>query len=131
MPHLNKVVSMNFVSTAISCIPDTPQDNLFSNPTVGLCTVPCVPTLGVADIRASAQLSMYPNPASGEVHITSSDAIQQVSLYDMTGRLLTVAYADERLSLDMDVRYLHTGIYIVLAKTIAGTATGKLQVVAQ
>ena len=46
----------------------------------------CANTSGVNPVAANADIQVYPNPSSGQFQITSSTLIQNLEVYDITGR---------------------------------------------
>ena len=84
---------------------------------------------GIVEINDGPKtLSIFPNPVSGIVTITASSAIQQLSIYDITGRLVaSPSPAGERVVFDTGA--LPQGIYIVRALLKdGGVRTGKVVV---
>ncbi len=60
---------------------------------------------------AHSSLSCYPNPASGRVTVTTSQAFQTVTLLDMLGREVRSALSDARGQCTFDVATLAAGVY--------------------
>ena len=75
---------------------------------------------------ASAALSIFPNPVSGVVTIAAGSEMQQLSIYDITGRLVeSRSPAGERVVFDTGA--LPQGVYIVRALLRdGGVRTGKV-----
>ena len=75
---------------------------------------------------ASAALSIFPNPVSGVVTIAAPSAMQQLSIYDITGRLVeSRSLAGERVVFDTGA--LPQGVYLVRALLRdGGVRTGKV-----
>jgi hypothetical protein len=76
----------------------------------------------------SGQLSVYPNPAKGEVSITLPVAISNVTVLDITGREVMTINAKDK-TVKMDVSDLKQGLYFVSAKTADGRSAVKRIVV--
>jgi hypothetical protein len=76
----------------------------------------------------SAALSIFPNPVSGAVTIAASAEMQQLNVYDITGRLVaSPSPAGERVVFDTGV--LPQGVYLVRALLKdGGVQTGKVVV---
>jgi len=73
-----------------------------------------------------AALVIYPNPASGIVHIAAIN--NTIELFDLTGKRVQ-KYLNAPVILNMDISKLAAGLYIVRATDIHGAATtGKLQI---
>ena len=77
---------------------------------------------------ASVALSIFPNPVSGVVTISATSAMQQLSIYDITGRLVaSPSPAGERVVFDTGT--LPQGVYLVRALLRdGGVRTGKVVV---
>lgn len=84
---------------------------------------------GIEDI-ASANIALYPNPASGYVTIrfTESNPAVKIEVTDVTGRLVKVQYAENVTEQRIETASLPTGLYSVRVTTAAGSAVKLLQV---
>jgi hypothetical protein len=67
---------------------------------------------GIESLDAS-QISIYPNPASGYVTITSHDELGRVELYDTSGSLKGTWISDTPHSLTIDTHALPEGLYLI------------------
>jgi hypothetical protein len=76
---------------------------------------------------AEAKVSVYPNPSMGVLNITSEVALEQVQVFDATGRLVASALSNA-LSVSLDIAALQSGSYQVVTTTQAGKATTALLV---
>ncbi len=78
---------------------------------------------------AEAGVSVYPIPASEEVHFSSSEPISQLSIFDAAGRLV-LSEIDEPgaggSSLTLPVATLEKGLYFYRLQRADGFVTGKL-----
>ena len=74
--------------------------------------------LGVSSAQIT-EASMYPNPARDtvEVALNSAEHIQELSLYDITGKLVLYKNKIDLNKANMDISNLHSGLYIVAIKT--------------
>lgn len=72
--------------------------------------------LGLAEFNRPG-LSIYPNPASDILHISTTDNLKAVSAYDLQGRAVMLAGNADAV----DVSALPAGIYILNAETESGT----------
>ncbi|MGJ8684613.1 MAG: T9SS type A sorting domain-containing protein [Nonlabens sp.] len=83
-------------------------------------------TASVDDFEVS--LKMYPNPAVDQVRITASDSnIENVSIYDMMGRLVKqVELATVSSSYQLNVQELNSGQYLLVIDTNNGRAAETL-----
>jgi hypothetical protein len=71
----------------------------------------------------SNDISIYPNPSSNLLNVTSSNTINHVKLYDITGKLVfTKGYLSKEKIL-LDISYLNKGFYQVLVIDSKGEQT--------
>lgn len=77
------------------------------------------PTAAQIDIKNEPSLLVYPNPASGEIHINVNNMdVTSVSFFDMTGREVLQITNTQRNSIA--ITDLKNGIYVVKADTNQG-----------
>src|SRR5690554_3173722 len=76
----------------------------------------------------SSAFNLYPNPAANEVHITNSEnmQVQQVAVYDVTGKQLTTQTFNNQTEIQLNVENLASGVYMLHIETNKGTAVKKL-----
>jgi hypothetical protein len=92
-------------------------------------------TAGSAEafFRAMDELTLYPNPANGQVtlnpHITTGEQAN-VQLLDMSGRLVKQVYSGTLASptIGFTVNDVKPGVYLVRVQSKAGVQTKKLSV---
>ena len=74
--------------------------------------------LEVSSIQLT-EASMYPNPARDtvEVDLNSTEHIKELSLYDITGKLVLHKNKIDLNKANLDISNLHSGLYIVAIKT--------------
>ena len=82
-------------------------------------TAPCAVPSGIQNIN-TASITLYPNPASSEINIQSSDFIKNVTLTDETGRTVLQTSGLNTLSYQMNTSGVTAGIYFVRINDIAG-----------
>lgn len=70
-------------------------------------------SLGVAE-NSSDSFTMWPNPASGQVEISLQNKAGEITLTDLSGKIILTKAADPGI-LVMDISRLSTGIYLVHA----------------
>ena len=58
-------------------------------------------------------MTVYPNPASDYVWLNTTDKVQQVKLYNLTGKAFPITFTDEQGKMRIDVSDLPAGIYIL------------------
>lgn len=79
-------------------------------------------TLGVTDeVAKNTNISIYPNPATDFVSIKSESKINNVEVFDVSGRKVQVKLNDNKL----DVRNLNSGTYLITIETKEGKTTEK------
>ena len=61
--------------------------------------------------------SIYPNPTSGKISVSSGTNIQAISIYDYTGRLIETKTDNINTLFVFDLSYLTEGSYIVEIQT--------------
>lgn len=83
--------------------------------------------VGVPDVMARIQLSVYPNPASTAIRFESEYAPFVLKIYDCSGNLIKTAL---RLSgsVDIDVSDMEKGLYFFQLTCEQGTTTRKIVV---
>jgi hypothetical protein len=67
--------------------------------------------------QTSGILTIFPNPAKNEVTIQSSETLEEILLYDLSGRLVWQNGAGQN-NQQFDLNDVHSGIYIVKAITV-------------
>src|SRR5690554_25832 len=76
----------------------------------------------------SSAFNLYPNPAANVVNITNSEnmLVQQVAVYDITGKQLSIQTFNNQVEIQLNVENLASGVYMLHIETNAGTAVKKL-----
>lgn len=81
-------------------------------------------TLSVHENNQTPKLTLYPNPVTNQLHISSSDQkIENVSVYSLNGSLVK---SISNVSDSIDVSHLKTGSYLVKVTTDQGSFTQKI-----
>lgn len=81
---------------------------------------------GLNTLANNVKLSMYPNPAKGNVHFTSNDAeIRSIEVLNLQGQVLSRNEYNST-SVTVDIEKLVTGIYYAKIKTTKGSKIEKL-----
>ena len=76
----------------------------------------------VEDARMSASLELYPNPAMGELNITSDEEIESISIFDIRGaQISSYTNIPSRQAL-INLEDVTPGIYLVELKTVDNRA---------
>ncbi len=78
--------------------------------------------------QLSAKFNLYPNPATNVVNITNNEnmAVQQVTVYDIAGKLITTQNFNEQAEIQLNVENLASGTYMLHLQTNEGTTVKKL-----
>ena len=85
------------------------------------------PAPGIVETQCLASLvQVYPNPAQGTLYIRSEEAVEQVSIYDISGRMLLTMGHAPLPEQGIDISHLANGIYIIKVKTGTGETTKKI-----
>lgn len=80
--------------------------------------------LGI-NVFGTNEISMYPNPTSTTVSISSKDALDAITVYDIQGRKMqTNSVAGTETTID--ISHLQNGTYLVEVITINGKSVSKL-----
>lgn len=65
---------------------------------------------GVSETKLPFRLSVYPNPTSGLVHFECTDLIQEIKIFDQSGRIVAVE-ALSNFKSEVDLGRLSSGLY--------------------
>ncbi|MGE0077207.1 MAG: Ig-like domain-containing protein [Bacteroidales bacterium] len=93
--------------------------NLNTNEVYQSATYDLSPLTGISPVDINSLVSVYPNPAVDNLLVVCQSSINQVNLYDVTGRLVDV-YTPNQDQLTIPVQHLRNGIYILKGKTDKG-----------
>jgi hypothetical protein len=78
-----------------------------------------------AERAADFTIGLYPNPATSNVKVLMSKAIESnISIVDMLGRKISENTSQER-EINIDIKDLPKGVYIIEVKTTEGVKTAK------
>lgn len=76
---------------------------------------------GIHDVGISkASFSVYPNPADNVLNIVSETGLQNVSMYDLLGKLVAQYDMNGGLSNSISISDLKAGIYLIKIETVSG-----------
>ncbi|MBQ8704525.1 MAG: Omp28-related outer membrane protein [Bacteroidales bacterium] len=78
-------------------------------------------SVGINEVAASVDFSIYPNPATDRLNINCNDAVREVSVIDVTGRTVINAGAESTVN----VSGLAAGVYMVRVATENGIGVQK------
>ncbi|HUH25191.1 MAG TPA: T9SS type A sorting domain-containing protein [Flavobacterium sp.] len=76
----------------------------------------------------SEQFTIFPNPASNLVNITNTSnlGVEEVSIYDVSGKLLKTQKVVSTEDIELNIEELATGTYMLQIQTNQGTAVKKI-----
>ncbi len=90
--------------------------------TVGLvCWQSCAACLGGID-EATASVSIYPNPVNNIMTVQATEAMQQIRIVDLTGKVVA-AFVGNGLTQEISVDDLKAGIYTIQVATATGNSS--------
>lgn len=83
--------------------------------------------LEVNEVKASpkSSISYYPNPVNGVLHYRAKDKVNEMAVYDATGKKVQTHKVNAEQG-DIDVSALDNGVYIISGKTASGTESSKI-----
>lgn len=61
----------------------------------------------------TANVSVYPNPTSGQLTVNSNEAIQSIVIYDLSGRIVEMQDVNAETTANLNVAHLNSGIYFI------------------
>ena len=83
-------------------------------------------TTGIGDVEETA-LAVYPNPADNFVNIESKSRINNIVIFDLTGKSVYSSVTETNM-LKVNIDFLERGIYLMKLETENGTRVEKLNV---
>lgn len=83
--------------------------------------------IDVQESELSRSVTLLPNPANGEVTVSSASLLQHIEIRSTKGTLLYSEHASSHMA-TIDLEWLHAGTYIVTVQTMDGTTSKKLVV---
>jgi photosystem II stability/assembly factor-like uncharacterized protein len=84
--------------------------------------------VGLTNDADEPSLQVYPNPVINELNIESSSLIDQLEIYDLTGRSLAKYTGIQSTHFAVDCRFLHSGNYLVKVSSEGETAVRQVRV---
>jgi Secretion system C-terminal sorting domain len=94
--------------------------SLLMRPVFDVCETSVVSV--AEEVEVTNEVKLFPNPATDNVTIESNEQIEQISVFDISGKHL-VGFSKTN---NFNVRELATGIYLVHISTKAGSTTHRL-----
>jgi len=84
-------------------------------------------TLSVEEVTSVKNFKLYPNPFKDELNLSSDNQnIQEISIIDMTGKLVKQITNINATTYQLDASYLITGNYLIQIKTDEGVEVHKV-----
>ena len=113
----NGVVTIKSIPAGVNTITKGDATNLYYIKT-------SYPTLGLADNVETKKLTLYPNPVSDQLYISSEDQkVENVTIYNLSGNVVRNISNEVE---SIDVSNLGTGNYLVKVTTDQGSVTKKI-----
>jgi hypothetical protein len=83
--------------------------------------------LGINDLENSQNITIHPNPTTGELRVVSSEyRVLSIEVFDIYGKLLKSKIVDLKPEIVMDISHLSSGIYILAIQTPTGVFYEKI-----
>lgn len=89
---------------------------------------PDITTNNKSEILHTDEISIYPNPASGEINISAYKPIDEIKIYSLTGKLIIQTNAFSKSNLKLNIEGFIPGIYLVQVLQEGKSLTGKFVV---
>ena len=74
------------------------------------------------DAPSVSELQIFPNPASDYIHISSSNQIEEIVIYNILGSVVCFE-APLTSQVTLDVRSWKTGVYLMESRSMDGTSS--------
>lgn len=74
-------------------------------------TEPAIPQ--EVDAKRNPNLTIQPNPSNGSFRLTSTETIERIVIYDISGRIIKTIAANGDLSVNVDLSDLNPGTYFI------------------
>ncbi|MBN2747166.1 MAG: DUF4465 domain-containing protein [Bacteroidales bacterium] len=82
--------------------------------------------VGIQQATMDIKMAIYPNPATDFIQIESSDPINQIQIFDQTGRLIRALVIENELFTKVNLKEIPSGIYFLKVVTNKGYQMQKL-----
>jgi hypothetical protein len=92
-------------------------------------TSPCstINNAGLDQIEA-LDIFAYPNPASAQLHIVGSAAMQTVILYDLSGKITAIEHLTGETECTVPTAHLQDGVYLLEVKSMGRTVRTRITI---
>lgn len=81
---------------------------------------------GISEVSKLYHIQLMPNPAKDILYVNASEAIEQIKITDINGRIVTDQSKVQNTTANIDLQHLQAGIYIIQIKINGQTAVEKL-----
>ena len=95
--------------------------NIIANSGISSTSTYCLTLGSVPDLKSMHGISIYPNPASGILHLDYSFPINEISIYGLAGNLILTS----KNKTEVDVSSLEPGMYYLLLRSNSGIQSQK------
>jgi len=84
--------------------------------------------LGVDEVATNINFSVYPNPATNLVTVTSTanSSINAIEMFDVNGRMIKSIAIDNLSNVDVNISDLSSGVYMMKISSDQGTSSKKI-----
>ncbi len=69
--------------------------------------------VGVSEVATTSEVSVFPNPATSEVNLRSSEMVKEVTVFDQTGRVVLSYTGVNNKNYTLNTSLLSSGIYMM------------------
>ncbi len=82
--------------------------------------------VGIQQANMDIKMAIYPNPATDFIQIESSEPINQIQIFDQTGREIVVLVVENELLTKISLEEIPSGVYFLKVETNKGPTMQKL-----
>lgn len=103
--------------------PDQKATWATTNESAALIAMMKNPNVGIEENEIADEsnlISVYPNPASDVLYISSESELSNVTVYDVVGQMVKQVNLNRNFSSDLDISDLNNGVYILQVETVSG-----------
>ncbi len=126
-PNINDAPYEIWIYAAQRTTAKTTNINKVKYDNFNISAVNMAPTVAIKEILPE-KFNLYPNPVTNIVNITNSEnmVVQQVSIYDISGKQVSSKDFDSSQEMQLNVELLSSGTYMLHIQSDSGTAVKKL-----
>jgi O-glycosyl hydrolase len=103
-------------------------NELFTLPPLSVVTFVSNETIlsAVTEAREYSNVQIYPNPVTDHLILTSEENINKISLYDISGRVVSTEVYDNKAHIKLTLSGLAKGVYFIQINTDKGNYTKRI-----